>query len=75
MGDSPADASEVTLFDLLDRSVQRGVVIAGDIRISVADIDLIYVGLRLVVTSISGLERAERAHGGPSGRPTRDAKR
>ncbi len=43
----------VTLLDLLDRVIDNGVVIQGDLRISVADIDLIYISLRLFVSSIS----------------------
>lgn len=32
--------------------LNKGVVVAGDITISVADIDLIYLGLQVVLTSI-----------------------
>ena len=47
------DAEErVTLCEVLDRVLNKGAVIHGDITISVADIDLLYVGLRLIVTSI-----------------------
>ena len=47
------DAEErVTLCEVLDRVLNKGAVIHGDITISVADIDLVYVGLRLMVTSI-----------------------
>jgi len=50
------EAREVALLELLDRVVDHGVVIAGDITISVADVDLIYLGLRVMLTSV---ERAE----------------
>jgi len=40
------------LCEVLDRVLNKGAVIHGDITISVADIDLLYVGLRLIVTSI-----------------------
>ncbi len=56
MNDSVAESREVTLLDLLDRIVDHGVVLAGDVTISVADVDLIYLGLRLILTSF---ERAE----------------
>lgn len=47
------DAEErVTLCEVLDRVLNKGAVIHGDLTISVADIDLLYVGLRLMVTSI-----------------------
>ena len=42
---------EVALIDLLDRLLGGGVVIAGDITLSAADVDLVYVGLRALVHS------------------------
>jgi len=47
----------VTLLDLLDRILDKGVIISGDITISVANVDLIYLGLRLLLTSVDNLER------------------
>lgn len=46
----------LTLLELLDRVLDKGVVVAGDITISVADIDLIYVGLRLLVCSVEKMQ-------------------
>lgn len=46
------DAESVCLCEVLDRVLNKGVVVAGDATISVADIDLIYLGLQLVLTSI-----------------------
>ena len=43
---------DVTLCEVLDRVLNKGAVIHGDLTISVADIDLLYLGLRLIVTSI-----------------------
>jgi hypothetical protein len=45
-------ARRVSLCETLDRVLNKGVVIAGDIVISVAGIDLVYVGVNLVVTSV-----------------------
>jgi len=56
MHDNLPGAREVALLELLDRVVDHGVVIAGDITISVADVDLIYLGLRVMLTSV---QRAE----------------
>ena len=42
---------EVSLVEVLDRALGTGVVITGDITLSLADIDLVYVSLRLVVGS------------------------
>lgn len=47
---------QVTLLDLLDRILYRGVVVYGDITLSVADVDLVYLSLKLLLTSV---ERAE----------------
>jgi len=46
----------VTLVDVLDKVLEKGVVINGDIMIRVADIDLVYLGLRLILTSIAKAE-------------------
>lgn len=42
----------VSLCETLDRVLNKGAVIAGDIIISVADVELLYVGVSLVVTSV-----------------------
>ena len=46
---------EVTLLDLLDRIIDQGVILAGDVTLSVADVDLIYLGLRLLVAPVERL--------------------
>jgi gas vesicle structural protein len=48
---------DVTLLDLIDRLLDGGVVIHGDITLAVADVDLLYVGLRAMVASVETLER------------------
>ena len=40
---------DVALVDLIDRLIGGGVVLTGDIVLSIADVDLVYVGLRLVL--------------------------
>jgi hypothetical protein len=47
---------EVTLLELVDRVLNRGVVLSGDIVLSVADVDLVYVGLRVLLSSVATLE-------------------
>jgi hypothetical protein len=42
----------VTLLELLDLILDKGVVISGDIIISVADVDLVYLSLRVLLASI-----------------------
>ncbi len=43
---------DVTLLELLDRVLNTGVVIVGDITISVAGVDLVYLSLRALLTSV-----------------------
>ena len=57
MNDAVAADKDVTLLELLDRVLDKGVVISGDIVISVADVDLIYVGLRVLLSSVETMER------------------
>ena len=52
----------VSLCETLDRVLNKGVVVAGEVTISVADIELVYLGLHLVLSSV------ETARGsGPGG--------
>ncbi|GAW93974.1 gas vesicle protein [Calderihabitans maritimus] len=48
----PSSQKKITLLETIDRVLDKGVVIAGDITISVADVDLIYLGLRLLLSSV-----------------------
>jgi hypothetical protein len=49
----PGDYSrDVTLLDLADRLLDKGVSISGDLVISVAGVDLVYVSLRALVASV-----------------------
>jgi hypothetical protein len=47
---------ELSLLETLDHVLSRGLVIAGEITISVADIDLIFVGLNLLLGSVETIE-------------------
>ena len=54
---SPAIADrEVALVDLVDRLLGGGVVIAGDITLAVADVDLVYVQLLALISSVATAE-------------------
>lgn len=53
--ESPATRSPVadaSLVDLLDRVLAAGVVLSGDVTISLAGVDLITVQLRAMITSV-----------------------
>ncbi|MQA15193.1 MAG: gas vesicle protein [Pseudonocardiaceae bacterium] len=56
--DPVAPAQRVALVDLLDRLLAGGVVIVGDITISIADVDLVHVSLRALITSV-GTEQGD----------------
>lgn len=45
-------ARNVALIDLLDRLLQGGVVIQGDITLAAADVDLVRLDLQLMVAAI-----------------------
>jgi hypothetical protein len=46
------ETTDLSLLETLDHVLNRGLVIAGEITISVADIDLIFVGLNVLVSSV-----------------------
>lgn len=46
------DNKQVTLCEVLDRVLNKGAVVVGDVTISVANIDLLYLGVQLILTSI-----------------------
>lgn len=46
------DSTEMTLVDLLDRLLAGGVVIAGDIIITLAEVDLVRISLRALIASV-----------------------
>lgn len=43
---------DVALVEVLDRALGAGVVITGDVKLSLADVDLVYLNLRLLVASV-----------------------
>lgn len=54
-------SKDVTLLEILDRVLDKGVVISGDLVISLAEVDLIYVGLKVLVSSVETMERLRGA--------------
>ena len=48
-------AKSISLCDAIDRLLNKGVVITGDITISVAGVDLLYIGLRGLVCAVDAL--------------------
>ena len=54
------EKSDVSLLETLDHVLNRGLVIAGEITIAVADIDLIFIGLNVMVSSVETAQEVLR---------------
>ena len=50
---------QLSVLDLVDRLLNRGVVITGEATISVAGVDLIYLGLNLILTATESIAQKE----------------
>ena len=48
----PAHSGDGTLADILERVLDKGIVIAGDIQINLLDIELLTIKLRLLIASV-----------------------
>jgi hypothetical protein len=55
---TPTEDEENTLLELLDRLLNTGVVLCGDLVVSVADIELLYLRLQLTLSSVETARRA-----------------
>jgi hypothetical protein len=51
------DSKDITILELLDRVLNKGVILTGDLVISVADIDLVYLGVKLMLSSVETMEQ------------------
>ena len=70
MPNQALQTKDVTLLEVLDRVLDKGAVVAGDIVISVADVDLIYIGLRVLVSSVETMEHLRE--GSPAKKPRQE---
>ena len=52
-------AEDASLLELVDRLLNKGVVLAGEAMISVAGIDLIYLGLNVVLAAVETIDKAQ----------------
>jgi hypothetical protein len=59
--DTAVSERDITLLETQDRVLNKGVVLSGDITISVADVDLIFVGLKPLLCSV---QMSEDLYGG-----------
>jgi hypothetical protein len=53
------EREHISLCEILDRVLNKGAVIVGDVMISVADIDLIYLGMQVILTSVETARRED----------------
>lgn len=65
------------LVDILDRVLDKGLVVAGDIKVNLANVELLTIRIRLLVCSIDKAEsigmnwwRTDPAYGGPAVPPS-----
>jgi gas vesicle structural protein len=65
MGIQLGNDDELSLADLLDRALNKGVVLWGEAIISLAGVDLVYVGLKVLVASYDTAQRFSAARSGP----------
>jgi hypothetical protein len=54
-------AERIALVDLLDRVLGGGVVVAGDVTLSIAGVDLVRISLRALVASVAALAESDVA--------------
>lgn len=57
MNDALEEREHISLCEALDRILNKGAVIVGDVTISVANVDLIFLGLNVILTSIETARR------------------
>lgn len=59
--DDPAiERQPIALVDLLDRVLAGGVVLAGEVTLALADVDMVTISVRALVTSVSALVSQEQ---------------
>ena len=56
-GDEIYEPQQLVLSDLLNRVLDKGVVISADIKISIADVDLIQLDLKLLISALATLQQ------------------
>ena len=64
--DDEIDQGHLVLGDLLNHVLDKGLVIGGTVTISVADIDLLLVDLRVLLTSVETVTRRGIEQSGPA---------
>lgn len=58
--DRAVEREPIALVDLLDRVLAGGVVLAGEVTLALADVDMVTISVRALVTSVSALASQEQ---------------
>ena len=58
-----SEGERIVLSDVINRVLDKGVVVGANISISIADVDLIQLDLRLLISSVTALSARGAAHG------------
>jgi len=53
----PATSGTTNLIDILDRILDKGLVVAGDVRIALANVELLTIRIRLLICSVDKAEQ------------------
>jgi hypothetical protein len=54
---TPGSSSSASLVDVLDRVLDKGLVVAGDIKVSLAEVELLTIRIRLLICSLDKAEQ------------------
>lgn len=63
--ESPSALGDVGLVELVNRILDRGVVLSGEVVVSVADIDLLYLNLNVLLGSVESIRPGGHARPDP----------
>jgi gas vesicle structural protein len=63
------ESQHVALVDLVNRLMDQGVVVSGELVISVADVDLLYLNLNLLLSSVETVLAFSASERAPGARP------
>jgi len=67
-----SDHERLALVELVNRVLDKGVVVTGEVTISIGGVDLLFLGLQVILSSVESLSRAEHIRDHklrPPGRP------
>jgi hypothetical protein len=71
--DQIVQKQRITLLELLDRLLDKGVMVKGEILLSVAEIDLVYLNVGLLLSSVKTVENAAKSNRGTATSISRQA--